>query len=60
MQRLAVPAGGADPLERTEAAEALLDELNTFDPELYAYAVGLFEAHLARCTCCEVAGRAAD
>ena len=60
MQRLAVPAGGADPLERTEAAEALLDELNTFDPELYAYAVELFEAHLARCACCEMAGRAAD
>ena len=60
-RQLAVPsAPGADPLERTEAAEALLDELNTFDPELYAYAVELFEAHLARCACCEAeAGRAA-
>ena len=51
----AVAADAADPLERTEAVEALLDELNVFDPELYAYAVELFEAHLARCACCEAA-----
>ena len=48
-------AEAADPTERTEAVEALLDELNVFDPELYAYAVELFEAHLARCACCEAA-----
>ena len=48
-------AEAADPTERTEAVEALLDELNVFDPELYAYAVKLFEAHLARCACCEAA-----
>ena len=54
-QPAAVVEAAEAAVERTEAVEALLDELNVFDPELYAYAVELFEAHLARCACCEAA-----
>ena len=43
-----------DPAADAEV-EALLDELNTVDEELYAYAVELFEEQLAACAGCRCA-----
>ena len=52
------PSGGAPEAvaqkpEEEPAVAALLEELNEFDPHLYAYAVELFEEQLAACECCE-------
>ena len=52
------PSGGAPEAaapkpEDEPAVAALLEELNEFDPHLYAYAVELFEEQLAACQCCE-------
>ena len=47
---------GKDDLAADPEVEALLDELNTVDPQLYAYAVKLFEEQLAACAGCACAG----
>ena len=47
---------GKDDLAADPEVEALLDELNTVDPQLYAYAVELFEEQLAACAGCACAG----
>ena len=48
--------GGEDGPAADAEVEALLDELNTVDEELYAYAVELFEEQLAACSGCRCAG----